>query len=113
LHILIVDDDPVYRKMIQSALAEDSRYDVIGEATNGEEAVRLAAELKPEIITMDIRMPRMSGLDAAKAILSERPSTAIVFVSAFGGVKIDIGDAKGIIDKSMFDAERLWQALSS
>ena len=113
MHILIVDDDPVYRKMIQSVLSEDSRFDVIGEATNGEEAVRLAAELKPETIIMDIRMPRMSGLDAAKAILAARPCTATVFVSAFGGVKIDIGDARGIIDKSMFDAERLWQALSS
>ena len=113
MRILIVDDDPVYRQMIKAMLSEDSRFDVIGEATNGEEAVRLAAQLQPEIVTMDIRMPRMSGLNAANAILSERPETAIVFVSAFGGEKIDIGGARGLIDKSVFDAERLWQALSS
>jgi two-component system chemotaxis response regulator CheY len=81
--ILIADDASFMRQMIREII-EPEGYEVVGEATNGIEAVELFLELRPDIVTMDIVMPKRSGIDAVKGILAEDPQAKVVMCSALG-----------------------------
>jgi two-component system chemotaxis response regulator CheB len=83
IRVLVVDDLAFMRIAIRRMIEADSDMKVVGEARNGAEAVKLARELAPDVITMDIEMPHMNGLEATTAILgSVSPPPAIVMVSA-------------------------------
>ena len=71
------------RQMIREII-EPEGYEVVGEATNGIEAVDLYKELQPDLVTMDIVMPKRSGIDAVKAILAGDPTACVVMCSALG-----------------------------
>lgn len=81
LRVLVVDDSPTSRALIVSILDGDDELTIVGEASGGDEAVRLAASLRPDVITMDIHMPGMSGFEATKQIMIDTP-TPIVIVSS-------------------------------
>jgi two-component system chemotaxis response regulator CheY len=81
--ILIADDASFMRQMIREII-EPEGHEVVGEATNGIEAVDLYNELSPDLVTMDIVMPKRSGIDAVKAILAEHPTACVVMCSALG-----------------------------
>lgn len=80
---MIVDDAAFMRASIRKMI-ETENYSVVGEAENGEEAIRQFKKLSPDIITMDITMPMMNGIEATKAILSLDPNVKVVMVSAMG-----------------------------
>lgn len=79
--VLIVDDSAVARRLLMRILNAHGGFAVVGEAANGSEGVRMTAELRPDVITMDIRMPVMDGYEATRRIMAESP-TPIVMVSA-------------------------------
>jgi two-component system, chemotaxis family, protein-glutamate methylesterase/glutaminase len=79
--VLVVDDSAFMRGAIARLLAADARFEVVGQARDGDEAVKLAAELAPDVITMDFNMPGLNGAAATRAILARRP-TPIVMLSA-------------------------------
>ncbi len=81
--VLIVDDAVLMRSRIREIL-ESAGYDVVGEASNGAEGVEKYAELKPDVVTMDIVMPVMGGLDAVREIVSRDARARIVMCSALG-----------------------------
>ena len=81
--VLIVDDAAFMRSMIKDILVKNG-FEVVGEAGNGNEAVRMVGELKPDLITMDIVMPMKSGIDATREILDLYPDARIVICSALG-----------------------------
>jgi two-component system chemotaxis response regulator CheY len=81
--ILIVDDAVFMRKALRMIL-EQNGFEVVGEAGNGVEAIRMFGALSPDIVTMDITMPIMNGIDATKAIIESDPSARIVMISALG-----------------------------
>jgi two-component system chemotaxis response regulator CheB len=81
VRVLVVDDSPTVRELLVRMLQSDPGIRVIGMARDGEEAVRLTGQLHPDVITMDIRMPRMDGFQATKRIMQSVP-TPIVVVSA-------------------------------
>ena len=81
IRIIIADDHHIFRKGILSIASEDSTVEVTGEASNGEEALRLVRELKPDIAILDIDMPVMSGLDAARRIKEEGLTTKVVILT--------------------------------
>ncbi|SKA02825.1 response regulator [Selenihalanaerobacter shriftii] len=81
--ILIVDDAQFMRTMLKQ-LVEDNGYDVLGEAENGQEAIELYKELSPDVVTMDITMPDMDGIEATKGILDFDPNAKIIMCSAMG-----------------------------
>jgi len=80
-HILVVDDHPVARKTICALLRAQPDFDVICDATNGTEAVIQAMDLKPDVVVLDIGMPGMNGLDAARLVKKAAPSAEILFLS--------------------------------
>ncbi len=81
--VLIADDASFMRQMIREII-EPEGYEVVGEATNGVEAVEQYQQLHPDLVTMDIVMPKRSGIDAVKGILAEDPSARVVMCSALG-----------------------------
>jgi DNA-binding NarL/FixJ family response regulator len=80
--LLIVDDSAIMRKNLRSLL-QAAGYDVVAEATNGEEGVRLYKEHHPDLVTMDVTMPVMGGVEAVKSIVAYDPRAIILVVSAF------------------------------
>jgi DNA-binding NarL/FixJ family response regulator len=68
VRLLLADDHRLFAESLMSVLSEDERVEVVGIAGNGEEAVRLAAELEPDVILMDLKMPVMDGLEATRKI---------------------------------------------
>ena len=83
IRILVVDDHPIVRSGLTSVLASQADFDVVGEATNGDEAIAAAAQLMPDLILMDLRMPVRNGVDASAAILAAQPSTRIVVLTTY------------------------------
>lgn len=83
IKILIVDDAAFMRMMLVDILVEKG-FEIAGEAEDGEEALRLYGELKPDLVTMDIIMPGSGGIDVIKDILNEDPQAKILMVSALG-----------------------------
>jgi NarL family two-component system response regulator LiaR len=81
--ILIVDDHPVVRQGIISFLEIQDELEVKGEAADGEEAIRVTEELKPDVVLMDISMPRVDGIEAIRQIKSLRPETRIIVLTSF------------------------------
>ena len=74
ISVLLVDDHALVRRGFRRLLEDDPALKVVGEASSGDEAVRLAASLRPDVIVMDAAMPDTHGLAATKAILAARPS---------------------------------------
>lgn len=83
IRILIADDHLVVRQGLQLILSMEEDMEVVGEATNGETAVRLAGELQPDVVLMDLRMPGMGGLEAIKQILAQWSELAIVILTTY------------------------------
>jgi DNA-binding NarL/FixJ family response regulator len=81
VRVLIVDDDEVFGKSLESRLQNDARIEIVGRATRGTDALRLTRELSPDIVLMDIAMPRMDGLTAARRLRKTCPAVQVVMLT--------------------------------
>src|SRR2546426_2103739 len=79
--ILIVDDNSQLRAIMRGIVAQESGLHVVGEAEDGAEAIRLAQALRPDIVLLDLVMPRVNGLEALRRIKTERPETKVIIVT--------------------------------
>ncbi len=79
--VLIVDDSGFFRHRIEEMLKDDPRLSVVGTAVNGKEAVELAKRLKPDVVTMDVEMPQMNGIEAVRIIMREAPTNVLMLSS--------------------------------
>ena len=83
MKVLIVDDNAKFRKTAIKVLSDKQDIEVIGEATEGKEAISRAKELKPDIVLMDIRMPVMNGLTATRKLKQIMPEVKIIFLTIY------------------------------
>ncbi len=83
LRVLIADDHPLFRKGMRALLTAMPGTEVVGEATTGQEAIELAAELQPDVILMDLQMPGINGIEATRQILHTSPHIRILVVTLF------------------------------
>ena len=81
--VLIVDDHPLLRRGVRDVIGHDSRFQVVGEASDGEEALRLVASLKPHIVILDIDMPRLNGLETIRAIRELRFAVNVIILTMY------------------------------
>ena len=81
IRVLLVDDHAILREGLRALLSFQSDIEVIGEATNGEEAIQRVGELKPDIILMDIAMPGINGLEATQHICRQYPNSRVIILS--------------------------------
>ena len=95
LSILICEDDERLATLVTETLAADGRFDVVARATNGDEAVRLAEELRPDVVLMDIGMPGLDGIDATRAI-RERDERQHVVIYTGSAEYEDVGRADAV-----------------
>lgn len=79
--VLLVDDHSLFRKGIASLLGDLKEIEIVGEAGNGQEGIEKARQLKPDIIIMDVEMPKVSGVEAVKVIKNELPQTKVVMLT--------------------------------
>ncbi len=79
--MLIVDDHAVFRRGLELVLAEEADLQIVGEASDGLEAIERAADLLPDVIVMDVRMPGVGGIEAARRIRHARPATKVVMLT--------------------------------
>ena len=82
--VLIADDQPLVRVGLRKILDAEPETDVIGEASDGEEAVFESRRLRPDVVLMDIRMPVLDGIEAARRITTTQPSTRVLMLTTFG-----------------------------
>ena len=83
IRVVLADDHSVVRKGVREFLEEEPDIDVIGEASDGLQAVALATELQPDVVVMDIKMPQLSGVDATKRIRSVAPKVRVLALTAY------------------------------
>jgi DNA-binding NarL/FixJ family response regulator len=107
--VLLVDDHSLVRRGFRRMLEDEPDITVVGEASDGEEAVKLALELKPQVVLMDSALPKMNGLEATRAILEELPETRVLMLSMHSEntwvhQAIDAG-AKGYILKNALNLD--------
>ncbi len=112
--VLIVDDAKFMRLTLSNMLANGG-HEVVGEAENGIEGVKLYRKLNPDLVTMDITMPEMSGIDAVKLIKGEYPDAKVIICSAMGQQKMVVkaieAGAKDFLVKP-FDEARVLDAIT-
>jgi len=82
VRVLIAEDEPIVRMDLKEIL-ESQGYEVVGEASDGQVAIELARKLKPDVIIMDIRMPNLDGIEAAKILTQENIAPIIFLTSLF------------------------------
>lgn len=116
--IVLADDSRDVRAIARRHLERHDRFDVVGEAADGRDAVAVVAELQPDVVLLDLRMPRMDGLEALPQILTRSPGTMVAALSAMeSDLMADAARARGAfayIEKNELDAdlgERLWRLL--
>ncbi|WP_246628110.1 response regulator [Paenibacillus oenotherae] len=114
MRIVIAEDHPMFRNGVRSLLATTDDLEVVGEATDGNEAVKLAGELEPDLILMDIRMPGMNGIEATERIREQYPAIEVLILtmyqddqSVFTAMRVG---AKGYVLKDA-DEEELLQSI--
>jgi DNA-binding NarL/FixJ family response regulator len=83
IRILIVDDQSLFREGLRTLLTVQQEFEVVGEAGNGEEALKLVPELRPDIVLMDLRMPVMDGVAATQKLHEERPDIKVIVLTTF------------------------------
>lgn len=114
-HSILLCDDAMFIRTMIGGIVEKAGFEIVGEATNGREAVEQYERLRPDLVVLDIVMPDMSGLEALKEIRTMNPEACVVMCSAMGQQRLMqealAAGARGFIVKP-FQASRVLEALS-
>jgi NarL family two-component system response regulator LiaR len=107
--IMLADDHPLLRQALRDVLEKQLDFEIVAEASDGEEAVKLATELLPDVVIMDISMPKLNGLEATKRIKASRPAIAVLVLTVHSDsehiLSILQAGAGGYLTKSVYGNE--------
>jgi DNA-binding NarL/FixJ family response regulator len=92
IRVLIADDHRLFAEALEAILATDDRFEVVGKAHDGEQAVRLAGARKPDVVLMDIAMPKVDGVEATRRIRKRRKATSVLVLTG--------SNARGDVDRA-------------
>ena len=110
IRVMIVDDHSIVRVGLKQVLEQSGEFEVVGEAADGEEAVRVAADVSPDVVVMDVIMPKKDGVEACREIMESAPETRVVMLTASTEVDAIVeavaAGATGYLQKET-DRERL------
>jgi RNA polymerase sigma factor (sigma-70 family) len=116
IRVLIADDHGIVRKGLRLQLEQDSAFEVVGEASEGREAVRMAEELAPDVVIMDIAMPNLNGIQATAQLVKKNPQIGVIMLSMYSDetylTRTLAAGAKGYLLKENADAD-LYEAVKS
>src|SRR5262245_46076185 len=111
IRVVLADDSPQARRTLETAIARSPRFDVVGTAATGEEAIELVDRLRPDLVVLDVRMPGIGGIEATRRIARRRPGTVVVLVSALERdelpLVVDTCGVAAVIAKSTFSSGQL------
>ena len=93
VRVLVADDEPLFIENVQSLVAHDDRVDVVGRATNGQEAVDLAIALAPDVILLDLLMPMLDGIEATRQIREQLPEACVLILTG-SSISADVERAR-------------------
>ncbi|MCX5998868.1 MAG: response regulator transcription factor [Chloroflexi bacterium] len=113
IRVLIADDHPTFREGLVRVLSEQEDMEVVAQAGDGEEAVKLAGQLMPDVVMLDINMPRMNGVEATRAIKAASPNTAVLVVSAYGTEPYVIGAIEAGASGYLLKDARVWELVAA
>ncbi|MDE1464672.1 chemotaxis-specific protein-glutamate methyltransferase CheB [Spartinivicinus poritis] len=118
IKVLICDDSQVIVELLTAILESTNDFQVVGKAFNGKEAVAMAKQLKPDIITMDIRMPVMNGFEATRLIMAEQPTPIVVVSASVNTSDLQItfkaleAGALSVIEKPQLSSNNAYQSIN-
>jgi DNA-binding NarL/FixJ family response regulator len=88
IRVFLCDDVEAFRALMRSSLADDPAIEIVGEAADGDEGVEAVADLQPDVVLLDMSMPRCDGLEAIPAMRRRAPSTSIIGLSSHGAARM-------------------------
>jgi len=115
IRVLIVEDSPTWAKMLTIILESDGEITVVGQATDGRQAVEMAADLRPDLITMDVVIPGMNGVEATRRIMATNPTPIVIITSSKNELAFNVvfaamqAGALDVINKTTVDDDDAWK----
>jgi len=112
VRVLIVDDQETYRRAMGAVVDATDGFVVVGSATTGEESLTAAAELRPDLVLMDINLPGIDGIEAAKRLSARPDGPVVVLLSTYDEDQFELSDcgATAYVAKAAFGPDRLSEA---
>jgi two-component system, chemotaxis family, protein-glutamate methylesterase/glutaminase len=115
IRVLVVEDSPTWAEKLTLLLESDGEITVVGQATNGRQAVEMATDLRPDLITMDVVMPDVGGLEATRRIMATNPTPIVIITASENEKAFNVvfaamqAGALDVINKSFVDDDEAWQ----
>ncbi len=117
VRVLVVDDQAAYLRAMISVVEETPGFEVVGEASSGEEALVVASELRPDLVLMDVNLPGIDGLEATRRLLGRDRHPMVLLLSTYdqdaGGQFVAESGARAYVTKSAFGPDQLENAWST